>query len=225
MVQEGQKKINIAIIGGGEVGLNLLKIFLDMNSITVKFVCDINENAPAIKLAKSNNIGTTRNLMEVIKDSSLDLILEVTGSEQVLDTIRENKMNNAEIISGEGSYLVFNIIQEYNSAQSSLCNRVICNLEDIYTSIEDNSNSINSSLAEIEKVTNNLSILSINAAIEAARAGKEGRGFAVVAKEVKDLSEKSKALVEDIEEINQNVISLNKKITEVTNSFQEDVLD
>jgi methyl-accepting chemotaxis protein len=46
-------------------------------------------------------------------------------------------------------------------------------------------------LEAIEDITERMSILSINAAIEAARAGKTGLGFAVVAGEVRQLSARS----------------------------------
>lgn len=55
-------------------------------------------------------------------------------------------------------------------------------------------------LAAIRSIATQTKILSINATIEAARAGDAGRGFGVVASEVKALSERTGATAEEIKQ-------------------------
>lgn len=66
---------------------------------------------------------------------------------------------------------------------------------------------IQSSVDSIKKVHKKIELLSLNAAIEAARAGKEGGGFAVIAEEIRTLSSRSSEASKDIEGIMEKVIS------------------
>lgn len=60
---------------------------------------------------------------------------------------------------------------------------------------------------EIIKITNQTSLLALNANIEAARAGEAGKGFAVVAGEIGALAKNSAYAAEEIQKVSQEVIN------------------
>ncbi|MNW53190.1 Methyl-accepting chemotaxis protein McpC [compost metagenome] len=57
-------------------------------------------------------------------------------------------------------------------------------------------------ISDISKQTN---LLSLNASIEASRAGEAGRGFAVVASEIRNLADQSRTSSQDIDELLQEI--------------------
>lgn len=87
---------------------------------------------------------------------------------------------------------------------------VLSKMQDLYAQTEK----MNTIIEMITGITNQTSLLSLNASIEAARAGEAGRGFAVVAGEISSLANQTKSATVSITELIQNINAELKEVSE-----------
>jgi methyl-accepting chemotaxis protein WspA len=73
------------------------------------------------------------------------------------------------------------------------------------STLSEKANNINSVVTTITKVADQTNILSLNAAIEAEKAGEYGRGFGVVAREIRRLADQTAVATLDIEQMVKDV--------------------
>ena len=85
---------------------------------------------------------------------------------------------------------------------------ITSNIIDVIGNLEEKSRSIGMIIETINEIAEQTTLLSLNASIEAARAGDAGRGFAVVAMEIKKLADESiqsaSQIARIVEEIEKN---------------------
>ncbi len=91
--------------------------------------------------------------------------------------------------------------------------------EKMLTVIEE-SRSVNEVLNVISDISDKINLLSLNASIEAARAGDYGRGFAVVADEVSKLADQTASSVNDISTM---LNATNERLERHTHTIQDAV--
>ena len=93
-------------------------------------------------------------------------------------------------------------------------NEGMASLAQIIETLGESALQIGEIIEVIEDITEQTSLLSLNASIEAARAGEQGKGFSVVANAIGRLSDKSKSSTKDVEKI---VRSIQVIVSEATN--------
>jgi methyl-accepting chemotaxis protein len=104
------------------------------------------------------------------------------------------------------------------------------------TSVSSQIDSLVTSLAEVEKnnalisdIASQVNFLSINARIEASRAGDAGRGFAVIAQAVNELSTKTNEVAEQIklsiDQLNEDITGLSRNSEEVRSKADQVIED
>ena len=97
---------------------------------------------------------------------------------------------------------------------------------------EQTTKNLNASIKEVEAITETIlgissqtNLLALNAAIEAARAGEAGKGFAVVADEISNLAAESRKAANNIQNINQVVVSAVEELTEQSRAIATYIME
>lgn len=105
-----------------------------------------------------------------------------------------------------------NLVLESSHTSSDIITEMIVQVK----ATNDTIASISKAVELISDITAQTNLLSLNASIEAARAGQAGKGFAVVATEIKQLAEQSSQSADTIKKIADDILEKSNKSVELT---------
>lgn len=106
--------LNVIIIGGGKGCydiLNLLKSYSPTHLLPhVMAVVDTNPDAVGCKHAERLSIPYFSDYTPFLKNAQLDLIIELTGNDRVLDDIHKQKLDSIKVLDHVGALFLWEII-------------------------------------------------------------------------------------------------------------------
>ncbi len=185
----------------------------------------LSATAETISLTADNVTSAVDNVAYGASNQAESLQDAVASVEEINDAIQNitdntNHMNKIAGYMQDNSQTSSAALQELQASTEETINAI----EDIVTKIDKTNKAVESvveAVAIIDSIAAQTNLLSLNASIEAARAGDAGRGFAVVANEIRDLAEQSATAAKNIEEI-MGVLSADSQAT-MTNAGQVQV--
>ncbi|WP_251551305.1 sigma 54-interacting transcriptional regulator [Neobacillus muris] len=102
---------NVMIVGAGKGGTAVLKILKESEVLKVKAVIDRNQSAPGIILAAKEGIPTGADWAPFLTDH-IDIVIEVTGNEDVFQSLRKSKPKQTVLIPGSVAFLVSKLMEQ-----------------------------------------------------------------------------------------------------------------
>ena len=113
--KQAEETLHVAIVGGGKACYNLLKILDENRQTRLKMkilgVADVNLDAPGLCYAKELNLFTTGRIKDLFDLEGLDLIIELTGSARVKETIFKTKPSGVSIMDHVSARLLWDLVQ------------------------------------------------------------------------------------------------------------------
>jgi diguanylate cyclase (GGDEF)-like protein len=114
------EKIKVLIIGAGKGGAMLVDIFNDEPQIELEGIVDINPEAEGIKVAKEKNIPTYLNLDEGMEKTGADIVINVTGKENLTRTITDKLKHHAVCIGGSTAKFIWTLVEENKKVHENI---------------------------------------------------------------------------------------------------------
>lgn len=162
--------------------------------------------------------------VQSVNTSMMEMGNNVTAIHSETVTLNENsdKMDHANRNASES----MNLVLTSSHTSSAIIEEMIVQVKTTNEAIA----SISKAVELISDITSQTNLLSLNASIEAARAGQAGRGFAVVATEIKQLADQSsqgaaaiKNIVDDILEKSNKSVELTERMRTLAEKEQADI--
>jgi phosphate/phosphite/phosphonate ABC transporter binding protein len=162
--------------------------------------------------------------LAVVSDETLSAVEEIIASIKEVEAKAKESTRLSERVSNEAATLGVTSIQRTKQGMDRIKSAVQKTAE-VLDQLGGRSEEIGKILTVIEDITEQTTLLALNAAILASQAGEKGKGFSVVADEIKSLAERTGLSTQEIssliEAVQQEVKSAQENMKEGIKSVDE----
>lgn len=187
----------------------------ELNDTSSQTLAANNEISKAVEDVAEGSTGMAASISK-INENLLEMSNETKDINESVNEIRNqttavqdsSKIMNNKIKSMQNSS------QKMDEGISAISKRI----ETVNTTVDKVSNIV----SVIEEISSETNLLSLNASIEAARAGDAGKGFAVVAQEIRVLSDNTNTELENIKQIISSLVEECRYCVQASGTIVED---
>jgi len=209
---------SIAQVAGGVKTMlenlnNLVKQVQVSGILVTSSATQISANAKEHEATVAEQAASTNQIMSTTTEIS------ATGKE-LLNTMAEvkNVVENTSASATDGHNALVsmeNTMSQMQAATDTISSRLAV--------LSEKADNINTVVTTINRVADQTNLLSLNAAIEAEKAGEYGRGFSVVATEIRRLADQTAVATWDIEQMVKEMLSAVSAGVMSMDKFSEEV--
>lgn len=185
-----------------------LNALAEANSTSTNQIRQVMDDLSSTAVTLADNVQSVNAKVNEMGDN-----MSAINSEAVTLNDNSDKMNRAGQNVSESMTLVL--------TSSHTASDIIAQLIEQVNETNKAIASINEAVELISDITSQTNLLSLNASIEAARAGQAGRGFAVVASEIKQLAAQSSQGADSIKNIADNILEKSNRSVILTGRMKE----
>lgn len=187
----------------------------ELNDTSSQTLAANNEISKAVEDVAEGSTGMAASISK-INENLLEMSNETKDINESVNEIRNQTVavQDSSKIMNDKIKSMQNSSHKMDEGISAISKRI----ETVNTTVDKVSNIV----SVIEEISSETNLLSLNASIEAARAGDAGKGFAVVAQEIRVLSDNTNTELENIKQIISSLVEECRYCVQASGTIVED---
>lgn len=191
----------------------LATIVKDIVTSMDRITKDLDDSSRGVSVASSQLDAASQKLAEGSTEQAASIQETSSTLEETASMVQQNRENTQQAAA------LAKQSKDYANNSNVQMQKMMSAMEDLKKSSAE----IAKIIKVIDEIAFQTNILSLNAAVEAARAGDAGKGFAVVAEEVRSLAQRSAQAAQDTTQIIESNITLSENGAKIAQEVQQSV--